>query len=125
MIVLRHWLEKLDPRLPPHDQWPPLVVLLDCPAGTLLDVGHDHVRKGLADPPDLGGAGKAASNELAERFKLRVLGLFDQDGVLEIHPIVLPPLTADARRLYDNAVRQRRHPFSWQAGVGRNGNDAT
>jgi hypothetical protein len=75
----------------------------------------------LGDERTMRGMTPWASDEvdkcIAVLLEFRVPRVLDEDGILEIHPIVLPALTPDGRGLDDNAVCHQSHPFPWQAGV--------
>ena len=87
--------------------------------------GTDHVRVGLACPPHIEAAGNATRNQRPAGLEFWVPRVLYQDGIAIVDAVALPPLAADLGRLDGDAVRQRRHPFSWQAGVGRKRNNAT
>ena len=80
---------------------------------------------GLACPPHIEAAGNTTRNQRPARLEFRIPRVLDQDGIAIVDAVALTPLAADLGRLDGDAVRQRRHPFSWQAGVGTQRNDAT
>ena len=51
-------------------------------------------------------------------LEFRVPCFLDQDGIAIVDAVALTPLAADLGRFDEYAVRQRRHPFLWQAGRG-------
>jgi hypothetical protein len=81
--------------LPALDHGAPFVVLDNRPAGALLDIGHDHVGMRLAGTPGLKPAGDATRNQRPARLEFGVPCVVDEDGTLEIDPVILPPLTPD------------------------------
>ena len=75
---------------------------------------------GLAGTPHIEAAGNTTRYQRPAGLEFWVPRVLDQDGVAVVDAVALAPLAADLGRLDGDAVRQRRHPFSWQAGVGRN-----
>jgi hypothetical protein len=79
------------------------IALFHRPPGGLGDVGDEHVGMSLARAPGLEAPGDAPCNQRPAGFELGIPSLFDQDGVFEEDPVVLPETTADARGLDGNA----------------------
>ena len=62
---------------------------------------------GLVGPPDLEAAGDAPCDQRPTGFEFRVPRVLDQDGALEVDPVVLAALAPDARGLLPVAFVSR------------------
>jgi hypothetical protein len=82
--------------MPAHD-WPLILRFLDRPPGTLLDVREDQAGIGLVRPPGLKAPGDGPCDQGTTGLKLGVPCFVDEDGALEIDPVILPAVLLFAR----------------------------